>query len=151
MRRYLLKGRRPPWGDYGDILVNGLASRRDDGALLVQRAGPFVRPITFPQRSAFVVTDEFRARLARSGLDGLRFREVVKEHIVSIPWHLWDREADEPASYPPDGEPENYLLRRRHDRETSDALGRLWELTPGEAGSAADFPTSVRSRSPSAL
>ncbi|MDQ3364266.1 MAG: hypothetical protein M3680_02395 [Myxococcota bacterium] len=32
--------------------------------------------------------------------------------------------------YPQTGEPEDYILRRRHSAELSRGMGRLWELVP---------------------
>ena len=51
MMSYLvLRGSEPPWGDYGDVLVNGMSSggRDDDGFIKLERTGPFIPPITFP-------------------------------------------------------------------------------------------------------
>lgn len=118
-----------PWGDYGNILVSGFTERRaDDGRLPLLRVGPFVPPITVSGISDVIVTDAFRDRLANSGLKGLRFAEVWKKCVVKLDWRSWDLGADEPLRYPAGSEPENYILGRKHDQATADALGSLWEV-----------------------
>ena len=53
MRFYHVKGMQV-WGDYGDVLVNGLVrnnlDRRASDSLKLTRAGPFMPPITFQAR-----------------------------------------------------------------------------------------------------
>ena len=100
----------PPhaWGDYGDILVHGMADAQEraaDGALELERTGPFVPPITFPGIPAVVVSDPFRRQLEPSGLTGFTFRAVHKTRIVRLEWHSWDQQALEPLEFPESGEP----------------------------------------------
>ena len=45
-------------------------------------------------------------------------------------WHDWDLMAKEPAGYPSENEPENYILGRKHNEEISGQIGDLWELAP---------------------
>jgi hypothetical protein len=127
---YRLRGVYEPWGDYSNILISGLVERDEaSGLLLIQRTGPFVPPISVAGlHSPVVVTDSFRRELAGSGLTGFGFRPVVKQRIVRLTWERWDRRAAEPARYPAEGEPENYVLGRRHDPELAEAIGPLWEL-----------------------
>jgi hypothetical protein len=125
----------PPWGDYGDVLVNGKDFESDsDRPARLLRTGPFMPPITFltyPRRC--IVSDAFKARLERA-VPNLRFTDVIKELIVEIPWHEWSR-ADAPERYPPD-EPGSYLRNQPHSPTAAAALGRLWELRlPGGADS----------------
>ena len=125
-----------PWGDYGDILVQGMASHLDrasDGGLQLERTGPFVPPVTFPGIGVMVLTDEFRRRLDGAGLGKFTFRPVHKTRIVLLNWHLWDPTTDEPPEYPDSGEPEDYVLDGVHDPATAQAIGPRWEveLRPG--------------------
>ncbi len=125
-----------PWGDYGDILVHGMADaqgRAADGALELERAGPFVPPITFPGIPAIVVSDDFRKQLEPSGLTGFTFRPVRKARIVLLKWHAWDQDTPEPLEFPDSGEPEDYVLQKPHDPKVAEAMGPLWEivLSPG--------------------
>jgi hypothetical protein len=114
-----------PWGDYYDILLNGMSCHLDrtEGLIQLERTGPFVPPISFPGISDIVVTDAFRRQLEASGLSGLRFQPVIKRRIVRLDWHLWDSGVEEPAEYPADGEPESYILERSHSASTANQIG----------------------------
>ena len=125
---FRVRNTEAPWGDYGRILVDGIASRRDDGALLIERTGPFVPPITIMFGQDIVVTDAFKHELESSGLRLHGFRQVVKKRIVRLDWRRWDLGAREPERPPPSGEPENFILMRKHNKEMSHAMGMLWEL-----------------------
>ena len=127
----------PDWGDYSDILVNGMSCHleRSNGRIQLERTGPFVPPITFPGIGDIVFTDFLKREYETSGLTGLEFRSVDKAHIVRLEWELWDREADEPQEYPDGGEPEGYLLDQPHSPEVSGLLGDLWEACPKQTTS----------------
>ena len=119
------------WGDYGNILIHGMTSRleKKDGMLQLERAGPFLPPVTFPGLSdCMVVTDEARRKLEMSGLGYLEFRPVVKARIVDLPWQTWDRRADDPAEFPETGEPEDYILLRPHSPRIADEMGDVWQV-----------------------
>jgi len=53
---------------------------------------------------------------------------VKKARIVKLEWEHWNREAPEPAIYPNSGEPEDYILARRHNPKLAEAVGELWEV-----------------------
>ncbi len=116
------------WGDYSHILIGGLGQYcdRQDGRIVLHRTGPFVPPITVPG-DGIVVTDGFRGVLEVE-FPGLKFQPVVKKRIVSLRWETWDRTAPGPKHLPIGGEPENYILRRRHSDDVSQRIGPLWEL-----------------------
>jgi hypothetical protein len=121
--------RRPdlPWGDYGDILAHGMASRSKDGDLELERTGPFVPP--FSQPSDFVVvTAGFLREIQGSGLTGYLFGPVKKKRISKVEWREWEPYGPKEMRYPAGGEPENYVLRRKHSPETAEAIGELWEI-----------------------
>ena len=78
--------------------------------------------------------------MASSGLRGFGFAEVWKKRIVKLDWRSWDLHASDPARYPADGEPENYVLAQKHNPEVADQLGPIWEVVvertvvdPGDA------------------
>lgn len=130
MRFYHVQGLQV-WGDYGDVLVNGLVQndldRRAGESLKLSRTGPFMPPITFPAYSpVIIVSDRFRQEMSKSGFGRFQFRSVVKKHIVDLHWEQWDR-ASSPAKYPEGGEPEDYLSSP-HSPQAAEALGELWEL-----------------------
>ena len=123
------------WGDYGDILISGLVNRKaETGPLLLHRTGPFLPPIFFPWLpvggTQNIVSNLFRHELEESGIPGLHFKPVVKAHIVKLRWHEWDRHAEEPGRYPPEGEPEGYLLDKPHDTRIAAQMPEAWELCP---------------------
>jgi hypothetical protein len=127
-RFYIINHRNHPWGDYGDILSQGMAHRGDGGVLEIERTGPFVPPITLPGIGEIVVTEEVRQSLAQSGLKGFAFETVVKRLIVRSEWNAWDPAADEPAEHPESGEPEDYVLGQPHSIEADEQMGNLWAL-----------------------
>ncbi len=130
MSIYVISAPEPPWGDYGDILMQGMASHldRQDGLAQLERTAPFIPNLSFPDIDVIVVTDSFKVELETSGLTGFSFVPVIKARIVHLDWHRWDISADEPQEYPDSGEPEDYLLERPHSPELSEQVGLLWEL-----------------------
>jgi hypothetical protein len=120
-----------PWGDYGSILINGLADTTYDGGKLkricLSRTGPFVPPLTQPW-GQIIVVDDLRRELEESGFSGFEFLEVELTKLVRCDWHNWDQNADEPHRYPAGGEPENYILRRLHNTRLAKDVPPLWAL-----------------------
>lgn len=134
----------PAWGDYGRVLVHGLAwnlDRTPEGSAQLERCGPFVPPLTLPSGCGPVVTAEARSDLEGSGLRGLSFRPVVLAKVVNLAWQDWDLDAPKPARYPAGGEPENYVLRRKHNPTIAATMPPLFELEVPAA--RADDPRPV--------
>jgi hypothetical protein len=116
------------WGDYSDILLHGMASRDSETGLLnLERTGPFVPPISFPTLESFSVTDSLRSEIERSLLSGITFRPITKKRIVNLNWQDWNLQAEEPEFYPKSGEPEDYILRRKHSPQVACQMPELWE------------------------
>jgi hypothetical protein len=126
-RFYRLKPPEPPWGDYGDMLFHGMASRSKAGDLELERTGPFVPPISRPGRFV-VVTADFLNRLRESGLNGIETGPVQKKRIPLLDWREWEPFGTKEMKYPAGNEPENYILRRKHSPEAAQELGELYEL-----------------------
>jgi hypothetical protein len=124
---YQLRRPEPPWGDYGDMLLHGMASRSKSGELDLERTGPFVPPISLPGRFV-VVTAQFLDRLKESGLQGFGVGAVKKKRITMVEWREWEPFGPNEMRYPAGNEPENYILRRKHSPEAAGALGELFEL-----------------------
>lgn len=119
------------WGDYGDILQQGMGehSERENGRMQLERTGPFIPPITFPAMRGFVLTAEAKSMLESSGLSGgFSFILVDKKLIAELHWEEWDLHAPEPAIYPETGEPEDYILGQPHNTRAAAELGELWEV-----------------------
>lgn len=119
------------WGDYGDILQHGMTahSSRIDGNLALERTGPYIPPITLPGIGDIILTTEAKRLLESSGLTGFAFRPVEKKLIVELHWENWDLNEEQPPEYPDSGEPEDYILGKKHSKTASDALGDLWEVS----------------------
>lgn len=122
-----LRRSEPPWGDYGDILIHGMATVGEHGVLELERTGPFVPPISQP--SGFVVvTSAFLTSLRDSGLTGFDVQSVIKKKITKVDWQLWEPFGTEEMKYPAGNEPENYIERRKHSADAANALGELWHV-----------------------
>jgi hypothetical protein len=125
------------WGDYGSILLNGLACDVDAEQTRLERTGPFVPPFSFPLFGGVVITDAIKGILETSDLKGVGvFRPVILEKAVSVNWQEWNRqEKIERSKIPRSGEPEDYVLAGKHDPELATAMGRLWTWHPLRVGS----------------
>lgn len=125
---FRLKQPNDKWGDYGNTLIHGHGHiDKGDGFYRLRRTGPFIPPFTQPFR-AIIVTDMLRRQLECSGLTGFSFDPIVKEKIVKLNWHEWNRELPAPREYPKSGEPEDYIDSGEHSLEAARAVGELWAL-----------------------
>jgi hypothetical protein len=92
------------WGDYGDVLIGGYYRRDDNGTVQLHRAGPFLPPLSIPWSSVggprVIVSDEFRNDLMDAGFNELEFRSTIKNRIIRLDWHSWNRTANAPPEYP---------------------------------------------------
>ena len=124
------------WGDYGSILLNGLACDVDAEQTRLKRTGPFVPPFSFPFYGGVVVTDSVKGTLETSDLKGVGvFRPVILEKAVSVNWQEWNRqEKIERSKIPRSGEPEDYVSAGKHDPEVAIAMGKLWTWHPSIIG-----------------
>jgi hypothetical protein len=140
---YHVDGPEVPWGDYGAILMSGMTAHldRSEGLLQLERTGPFIPAISFPGDGDIVITDVFKNLLEGSGLTGFSFKPVIKARIVRLRWQEWDRDLDDPPHWPREGEPENYILDRKHSPETADEMGEIWELCVESAAHITFEPT----------
>ena len=138
------------WGDYGAVLLNGIATNRDDEAEIgLARTGPFVPPIFFPLMSrSVVVTDSCCFSLKQLGLTGMgSFREVVLEKAVLVRWQEWGRsERLEGDKLPFNGEPEEYLYHNTHSPEVASSIGKLWVWNPEIVGRVERIEKRLRLR-----
>lgn len=126
-RCYILDSAPAPWGDYGEMLTHGMATISAEGVVQLERTGPFIPPISFPGMVP-IVTQALREELELSGLTGFSFGPVVKQRIVQLDWHLWDRTRPDPKKYPFEGEPEYYIECEKHSPAAAEAVGELWAL-----------------------
>lgn len=137
-----------PWGDYGSILVTGIACLESDGSVELERTGPFIPPISFPNWLV-IVRDDFREVLELSQLAPFEFKPVVKTRIVDLNWTEWSWEKDLTANqHPPTGEPAGYVLDYPHSPIAADRMGPVWELslksTPTRLSYQEEFHTWIQ-------
>lgn len=134
---FVVRPPEPPWGDYGRILIHGIASHlpREDGIIQLERTGPFIPPLSFPAVGIVIATQGARELLAGSTLGDLQWLPVIRRHIVHSDWPSWDLAASNPPVMPPQGEPEGYVLGQPHDAELAQATPDLWELQAARFGS----------------
>lgn len=126
-----ITGSPRPWGDYGDILWHGMASRlpRDyKGRCQLERTGPYIPEITFPGIGIIVIRDDIKFKIQNKNLNGLILKEVKKKKIVDLDWTNWDHNLPEPLVYPQLNSPEGYILDRKNSRVISKKMGNVWEL-----------------------
>jgi hypothetical protein len=124
---YCLARPKTPWGDYGDILFNGMASRSKAGVLQLERTGPFVPPISQPN-GFVVVTGAFLEELQQSVLTGFDVGKVKKKKVPLVDWRSWTPYGPKKMKYPVGGEPENYIEFGEHSGEAAKDLGELFDL-----------------------
>lgn len=125
---FKLASREYPWGDYGEILWNGMTQHlaRSDDLLQLERTGPFVPSISF--ELDIILSNSLKIALEASHLRGVAFKPVIKARIVLLEWEKWDQDAEDPFEYPESGEPEDYILEKPHSPELATQIGDLWEL-----------------------
>lgn len=123
--------RRPdlPWGDYGDVLAHGFAELSQNGSQLeLQRTGPFIPPFSQPSWLYVVVTETLLSDMKNAGLTGFTTIPVVVTKSPKIDWQQWEPYGKQEMKYPAGGEPENYILRRKHSPAASAGFGNLSAL-----------------------
>lgn len=91
------------------------------------RVGPFVPRLSFPWGYCLFHAD-FADELSRDGFKGIGWGDVKYEKITNVPFHTWDWSSEVPPVYPAGGEPENYVLRRKHNDAIAKTMPRLKAL-----------------------
>jgi hypothetical protein len=136
---YALKLPRPQfWGDYGTVLAHGMVGEPlaeptleldREAQIELERVGPYIPSLTLPSMLNVVVTDRLRKEIEDLRLAQVSFRLVIKDKIVSIPWHTWDRSKMLPTELlPPSMEPEDFIFKGVHSQSVSDEIGDLWQV-----------------------
>lgn len=118
-----------PWGDYGDVLFAGFAypDEKDETRILIERAGSFVPPVYCFSRY-LLISDTLKLKLEQSDLTGFGYQKTIFHKIVAIDWMKWDLNAEEAKFYPRSGEPEDYILKRKHHPEIAEKMEQIWCL-----------------------
>ncbi|NNE22975.1 MAG: hypothetical protein HKN11_10235 [Rhizobiales bacterium] len=118
------------WGDYGRFLFSGMNGNEVGDArfpVKLMRTGPFVPKLSFPW-GYFVLHADIGRALETQHFKGVRLADVELAKIVNVNWHEWDQSSNDPERYPAGGEPENYVLRRKHSDAVASQLPKLVAL-----------------------
>jgi len=144
---FWLRSCEAPWGDYGQILLNGMSSHlpRIDGRIQFERTGPYIPAVMFPRRGEVIVADALRKAFDNSRYGPLPVRPVDKAKVVRLDWERWVRD-EPPVYFPPSGDPEDLILLPEHDADVCSQIGALWEIDPVSIGHGSY--TKVQKRPP---
>ncbi len=135
MGYYILKNKTMPWGDYGEILWQGIYFfNKKKNRHTVLRTAPFCPAIyrsQYDSQMPVLIVNEYGLDiLDSSNLIGYVANKIYKEKIVKLEWESWDLDSDEPKIYPAgDMDAEEYITRRKHNEALSEKLGDLYALT----------------------
>lgn len=101
------------WGDYGDLLMHGLAFEREEahvnwevpnGTIIYHAVYPMPR-IVFPY--GFFICHSTVKDILSSHIPSLRFAPVFIDVAVHVPWRKWIQRGS--LRYPKSGEPFDYF------------------------------------------
>jgi hypothetical protein len=145
MDYYILRNKKMPWGDYGEVLYAGLNNiDKETGIYYVSRTAPFVpkiyRDIYQPLyggkcQPLLFVTETFKQKLEAADLNGILFQQAIKGRIVLLEWEKWDLTANEPALYPSgDMDAEEYIVERKHNEKLAAEMETIWALVLPKKG-----------------
>ncbi|RWW91786.1 hypothetical protein [Flavobacterium cerinum] len=126
MKYYIIKNKQMPWGDYGNVLAYGFISKNATGDIIIERIGPMI-PAIYLYNKYIAVVDGLKNTIESSSLKGYVFKQAKKEKIVKLEWEGWDANEkihDKPKS----GEPEDFILKRKHDPELAEKLPGIWVM-----------------------
>lgn len=135
------------WGDYGNILIHGIAHRATDGVIEIKRTGPWIPPMSLKislslRPEVFIlVSQSVKEAIEEAGLTGPIFKPTRYSKVVNLDWRSWSFNAKEPEFYPPESEPENYIYEGKHCSKTASQMNSMWELDCSSFG-IVNYPES---------
>ncbi|MDR6786635.1 hypothetical protein ABIE26_005179 [Pedobacter africanus] len=127
MNFYLIRNRKAPWGDYGNILLYGFISKESD-QINIERIGPFL-PAAYSYNKYIAVVDSVKQALEKYELKGLNLSKGKKKKIIPLDWQDWA--IAEPIPHKPkSGEPEDFILKGKHDELLANEMDEIWIISP---------------------
>ncbi|MGF7108538.1 hypothetical protein [Treponema pedis] len=138
---YILKNKKMPWGNYGEILWQGIYffdKKKKEHCHL--RTAPFCPEIyrsQYDRECPVIIVKEHIKKLIEESFLNFNFKKIRKDKIVKLDWQDWDLSADEPKLYPSgDMDAEEYITNRKPNELLSQELGNLYALIPEKEGYA---------------
>ncbi|MCY4764677.1 hypothetical protein [Klebsiella aerogenes] len=130
---YLLENRKVAWGDWGDILWEGLTIHDpQSGRMYIERTGPFT-PMAYLSNNYFILTDSAKNLLERSALSGVTVDyEIEKRKIVKLNWQSWDYNKHITQYLDVIGCPEDIILQGVNDRVLFKEMPAYWLASIGK-------------------
>ena len=92
MNYFIIRNKKMPWGDYGNILFRGFLNVMDEEfhdlvTPELERTGPYVPDIYIANTRDLVIRDEVKIILEECGVTGIEsYREIKKKKIVRLDW-----------------------------------------------------------------
>ncbi|UTC66795.1 MULTISPECIES: hypothetical protein [unclassified Treponema] len=136
---YILQNKKMPWGDYGEILWQGIYyfnKKKQEHCIL--RTAPFCPPLyrsQYDREYPVIIVKEQVKKLIEKNFLHFNFVKVCKDKIVKLNWQDWDLSKDEPEIYPSaDMDAEEYITNKKHNEVLSQGLGNLYALIPEKDG-----------------
>lgn len=133
MNFFLIRNKKAPWGDYGNILLYGFISKESD-ALSIERIGPFLPPV-YSYNKYIAVADSVKQHLDKHGLNDLSLTKGKKKKVIYINWQDWKTENPIPNK-PKSGEPEDFILKGKHDELLANEMDEIWIISPNDTAKA---------------
>ena len=127
MNFYLIRNEKAPWGDYGNVLLYGFISKESD-KIILERVGPFI-PDLYSYNKYIAFVDSLKPTIDNGNLKGIDIVETIKTKIVELNWQDWDRNEKIPQK-PKSGEPEDFILKGKHNQELADKINKIWVIVP---------------------
>jgi len=127
MNFYLIRNKKAPWGDYGNMVWYGFISKESD-EIIIERTGPFL-PSVYSYNKYIEITDANKQNLAQYDLKGLNLTKAKKKKIVNVDWQNWDT-AEQLPHKPKSGEPEDFILKGKHSESLATEMNEIWVICP---------------------
>lgn len=120
------------WGDYGAILFRGFLKVMDKkfnnlDTPELERIAPYIPDMYIANSRDLVIGDRVKNLFEEHRVTGIiSYKEIKKKKIVRLDWENWDRASELPQYIPSSGEPEDYIIKGKHDEMLAETLPNFW-------------------------